>query len=620
MNVGPSKVVQRWLYIFFVSVLAVDFAFAQQTPDKKDSTDLYKNIDTFSRRNNFNKSVLGLIFKPVAANAPKKKKIKKKGYKKLIQKPYNTFEGKIIRNIEIVTCDPFGYSIADTNMISQNFIFKTGNKLHVKSQNITIRNLLLIHQNQIFDSLLVKESERLVRSQHYVHDVSFYVHSTSLNSDSVDITIREIDNWSIVPNIGVSTTNISINLKDKNFLGSGHEFKNEFTWYPSTADYAYNTDYFIPNIRNTYVNASLHYGNDENRNFTKSVALDRPFFSPFAKWAAGINITQQFRKDSILNSELILVQQRFKYNTQDFWAGNAIQIFKGNSEYNRTTNFISTIRFLRVSYLEKPTENLDPKHFFSNENFYLAGIGISTRKYFQDKYVFKFGRIEDVPVGKVYGLTGGYQKKNNIGRLYLGARVSFGNYHSWGYLSSNFEYGAFYSASHTQQGVASASVIYFTDLIERGSWKFRQFIKPQVTIGINRFSSDSLTLNDGYGLDGFNSNELSGTGRLMLTLQTQSYTPWNLIGFRFGPFLTCSMGMLGNETTGFKKNKIYSQIGLGVLIKNENTVFNMFQISIVFYPIIPGKGQDIFKLSPYRTSDFGFRDFEIGKPETVVFQ
>jgi hypothetical protein len=166
----------------------------------------------------------------------------------------------------------------------------------------------------------------------------------------------------------------------------------------------------------------------------------------------------------------------------------------------------------------------------------------------------------------------------------------------------------------------SVSVIYFTGLIEIGKWKFRQFVTPRLNIGINRFPSDSLTLNEGYGLDGFNSPALSGTNRIIFSLQTQSYAPWNFIGFRFGPFLTYSLGMIGNASRGFKDSKVYSQIGLGVLIKNENLIINTFQISIAFYPVIPGVGQDIFKLNSFKTTDFRFRDFEIGKPAIMVFQ
>jgi hypothetical protein len=309
-----------------------------------------------------------------------------------------------------------------------------------------------------------------------------------------------------------------------------------------------------------------------------------------------------------------------RFNTQDFWAGKAVRIFKDTREEELITNLIFTVRYLRIRYSEKPSEQNDPLNIYSNEDFYLGGIGISTRKYVQDKYIFKYGVIEDVPVGKVFGLTGGYQVRNNSRRLYLGTRFSFGNYYKWGYLSSNLEYGTFFHASNAEQGVFSAGVNYSTGLFEIGKWKFRQFVKPQITIGINRFAYDSLSLNDSYGLDGFNSPALSGTKRLLFTLQTQSYAPWNFIGFRFGPYLICSLGMLGDSAEGFKNSKVYSQIGLGVLIKNENLVFNTFQISISFYPLIPGIGQDVFKMNSFKTTDFGFRDFEIEKPSGVTFQ
>ncbi|MFY9151915.1 MAG: hypothetical protein WAO52_07875 [Prolixibacteraceae bacterium] len=605
--------------LFFVLISTNDVVFAQQKPVKKDSAKIYTDIENYSKRSKFTKFAYSLIFKSAGAVSPQKKG-KRKVYKKLIQKPYSTFEGKIIRHINIETLDPFGYSINDTTVASLNLLTNTGNNLHIKSQRITIRNLLLIHQNQIFDALKVKESERLVRSQGYIRDVSFFVKDAAKGSDSVDIFIRELDIWSIIPEGSVSTSSSTINLADKNFLGLGHEFQSDFTRNYSRGYNTYHTNYSIPNIKNSYVRATVHFGKEGDKNLNRSFAIDRPFFSPLAKWAAGVKFTHQFFNDSANFDNLHIGMLRFKFNSHDIWAGNAIQLFKGKSEYNRTTNFISTVRFLRVRYLEKPDGLFDTKHMFTDENFYLGSMGVSTRKYVQDKYIFNFGITEDVPIGKVISLTSGYQEKSQTERIYLGARFSMGSYYPWGYLSYNFEYGTFIRASQTEEGIFTAGVNYFTGLIEIGKWKFRQFVKPQFTMGINRFASDSLTLNEGYGLDGFHTTALQGTSRLLLTLQTQAYAPWNFIGFRFGPYITLSMGMLGDELSGLKNSKIYSQIGVGVLIKNLNLVLNTFQLSLSFYPNIPGTGTNVFKMNSYSTSDFGFRDFEIGKPGPVVYR
>ena len=78
--------------------------------------------------------------------------------------------------------------------------------------------------------------------------------------------------------------------------------------------------------------------------------------------------------------------------------------------------------------------------------------------------------------------------------------------------------------------------------------------------------------------------------------------------------------MLGNEETGFKNSELYTQLGLGILIRNENLIFSTFEISISFYPSIPGRGEDVFKFNSFKTTDFGLRDFEIGKPAVVIYQ
>jgi hypothetical protein len=604
---------------FLVSVLTCDIAFAQKAPSKTDSTQVYQHIESFPVNHKFTRYFYRLFFKPVSASSLKKT-AKKKQYLKLNHKPYSDFEGKTIRKITIETLDPFGYSIADTIDKTRHFLANTANSLHVKSQLKTISNLLLISENKPFDSLLVKESERLVRSRDFVRDVSFLFTVTSKDSDSVDIFIRELDNWSIVPTVAFSSSQTAITLTDRNLAGLGHETKIAYSWGQTTGNYAFAFNYFVPNISNSYITSTLQFATDESGNFIRGIAIDRSFFSPFTKWAGGVNFSWQLRHYYIQTNDFIPVQQPFRFNTQDYWAGKSSQLFKGNTQYERTTNFISALRYIRIRYLEKPVEMYDPQQYFTDEDFYLTSIGISTRNFVQDKYIFKFGLTEDVPVGKAYSLTAGYQVKNNAGRFYLGMRVSSGNYFRWGYLSFNGEYGTFLHASHAEQGVITIGLNYFTGLAEIGRWKFRQFVKPQIIIGLNRFAFDSLTLNNNSGIGGFKNTSLSGNSCLLLTVQTQSYAPWNFIGFRFAPYLTFSIGMLGDAETGFKNSNIYSLLGIGVLIKNEHLVINTFQVSIAYYSLIPGKGQNVFRINSFRTTDFGFRDFEIGRPAAVLYQ
>jgi hypothetical protein len=595
-------------YLIFCTVLP---SSAQQDSTQPDSI-AYRNIEMYSQKNKLTRFMYGLVFKPVASIDTKKKPHEP------LRLPYRKFQGKIVRNISILTLDPFGYSAQDTAAVPENVLFRAGNRLHVKTLVFAINNLLLFNANEPFDSLRVNESERLIRSQNYVGDVSFDVVRVR-KTDSVDLFIRVLDKWSFIPEADASTARLGVGFTENNFAGFGHGFQNAYTWNRSNGKRAFATNYSIPNVRNSYVSTTLHYNIDEDNNFGTNVTIDRPFFSPLARWAAGMIFAQQFQNDSFPDPLFGHVTQNLKFNTQDYWAGSANRILKGNTEDERTTNGIIAGRYLHVRYLERPDEAHDSLHIYSNEDFYLAGVGVSTRKYFKDNYIFNFGVVEDVPVGRVAGITGGYQIRNNIGRLYLGARASYGSFYDWGYLSPDLEYGTFFHGHSLEQGVLIAGANYFSDLLEIGTWKVRQFVKPQVTWGLNRFSYDSLTINNENGIRGF-SGSSRGTKKIVLTFQTQSYAPWNFGGFRFGPFLICSLGLLGNETSGFRNSPVFSQLGFGALIKNDYLVFSDFQLSLAYYPSIPGSGYNLLKTNAFTTADFGFRDFDFGKPEIAPFQ
>lgn len=603
---------KRGLVILWLFIL-VRVAWSQQAPSPYGSEKLYERLENYSERGKFNAFIYGLLFnRSYSGNEAGDMG------KNPIQPPsYAAYEGKVIRSIHVETLHPFGYSIDDTGMIKPKLLPRIGNGLHVKSRGITIRNMLLVRQNQRFDSLLVRESERLVRTRNYVHDVGFTVRAVA--PDSVDIYIREIDSWSIIPDVMVSSTRQRFSLTDYNIMGMGHEWRNQMIWNSATNHYDFNTRYRVSNFRNTFITTTLVYGEDGYGEFTKGIAAERPFFSAYTKWAGGVSLMQQIRYES-LAAVILPDALKFKVNVQDYWIGKASQILKGRSELSRTTQLITSARYYLIRYVEKPDGMEEAEDVFSDENLYLTSVGISTRTYVQDKYLFRYGVVEDIPVGKAFSVTTGLQFKNGDERSYLGARLAFGTYHDWGYLSSGTEFGTFFKKGNAQQGSLSIGVNYFTKIGTVGNYRFRQFVKTQAIFGFNRVATDVLTLNDGRGWGGFDSPTMMGTHRLLLTFQTQSYTPWNLIGFRFGPYLTYSCGMIGDDVDGFKRSRVYSQFGLGVLIKNENLVFDAFQLSISFFPFIPGVGHNVYQFNSYSNTDFGITDFEVGKPSVVSYR
>ncbi|KQO21312.1 hypothetical protein ASF10_14445 [Flavobacterium sp. Leaf82] len=607
--------VNKKIVVFILLCFCLQSTYAQvdkskkDNRDKKDSTEVYTRIKNYSKKNKFTKTLHKLFFR--TAKTKKKEQI-------LVQNDTTNFNGKIIRNINIVTLDPFGHSISDTTQMPKNWGERTGNRLHLKTKKIAIYNLLLFKRNSAYNTYKVQESERLIRSQKYVTAVRITNKLAGAASDSVDVTIRVLDSWSTIPKFSISSNRVSVGVKEKDFFGSGQQLEYRFTNRFDDGRNANEVTYTVPNIKNTYISTTLYYNMDLDNNYTKSINVERLFYSPLTKWAGGAYVGQIFRRDTLQAPDLTYAYQPFKNNFQDLWAGHASKVFE---DENGITNLVASGRFLNVNYSESPSEVYDPTNFYSDEKFIFTGIGLNRRKFIKETYLFRNGQVEDVPIGRIYGITLGYQYKNTFWRPYAGAQFSFGNYYRWGFLSMNFEAGTFFHQSKTYQTAFLMETNYFTKLYKIGNWKLRQFVNPKFVIGANREAiiGDQLNINEQNGLAGFNS-AVYGTNKMVLSLQTQTYSPHALWGFRMNPFFNYSIAVLGSPNNAMGRNKAYQKITLGLLISNDYLVFSSFQLSISYYPTIPYQGDNVFKTNTFETSDFGLQNFELAKPRAVEYR
>ncbi|MBS7321180.1 MAG: hypothetical protein KIG55_06265 [Myroides sp.] len=535
---------------------------------------------------------------------------------------FEKFQGKVIRNIIIDTYDPFGFSIQDTSRVPKKQIEKLGNRLHLKTKKFTVRSLLLFKRNQPLDSIKVKESERLLRTQRYIRRVSVKPESISADSDSVDIHIKVLDAWSWYPSGSLSTSSARLNLTTRNFGGLGHYFNNQYRTRFKEGRHAYRTQYQINNIGQSFIDAGVYYNLDLAENYTKQIYANRRFYTPMTRWAGGITMYQTLARDSVPNLAGIRKLESFKSNDFDVWLGHSKPLYyRYNNLHKVQTNLVTSLRYYSKNYLERPLGEYDPHNYFTNQKMYLATAGLASINYVQDRYIFYYDMIEDIAVGKTFMITGGMQQKNNINRPYVGAQFALGKYTRHGYFGGEIQWGTFINNKRFEEGVFRVEGLYFSKLYHLGKWGFRHFFNPEIVVGLNRwdYAMDKITLNGTYGIDGFDSYELRGTKKVLLNFQIQSYAPYDLLGFRFSPFLSASVGFMGDNHNTFVTKDMYSKIGLGVVISNDYLVFNNFQLSLAFYPNIPGNGQNIFKTNNLRNTNFNLQQFDYGRPELVPY-
>lgn len=615
-------------------ILCVGFfnvGFAQVKEQQKDSIDaVYGRIKDYSEKSKSTKFLHKLVFK--TRNKPENKSTTA-----AVKQDYREFEGKVIRNIIMDSHDPFGFSITDSTKTTHSWLERAGNSVHIKSKKFAVKNVLIFKKNKALDSLLLIESKRLIRSQGFIRDVDIVVEHIEGSPDSVDVYVTTLDAWSLVPRATLSNSKMKLQVQEHNYLGFGHQLKLRFDNRFNDGKWAHEFLYSMPNFKNTYISSTVGYSNNLDEAKSKFLNIERPFFSPYTKWAAGIYLDEQFTYKELLDANLEPSRQNFKHQSQDIWAGYSFHLFQGKSERERTANIISAMRLFNINYKESPTIEYDSIRFFSNETFYLASIGISSRQFVDDNYIFRDGITESVPIGDVFAVTAGSQYKNQHNRFYLGAKVAHGNYYNWGYLSVNLEYGTFFNKSKPEQTAYSFSANYFTNLIELGdTWKMRQFVKPQLLIGTNRLKSigDRVTIDENndfqsfyqrnklyennMGIPNFDSG-LMGTSKFVFSLQSQFYPPWRVIGFRFNPYINICAALLGDEKTEILDSKLYSSFSVGLIIKNEYLVFNSIHLSVSYYPNIPGQDMGVFKTNALNIQDFGLQGFELGKPTPVGY-
>lgn len=602
------------LFLFFC---VVSWKGSAQTIAKEgDSISIYQDINTLSKKSKFSKFIYDLIFRESALKAENLIPSKPKKVEKVVKKHQ---EGKIIRNITIETLDPFGYSVSNEKKVPKRKLENFGNSVHVKTKEITIRNIMLFKKYDKLDSKLLLESERLIRSQRYVREVAIVPVDIPNSKDSIDVKIRVLDSWTLIPTGSLSSKESSFKLTERNILGFGHlisgNVKNRF----DTKENATYAQYSINNIKNTFIRLDLNYGNDFDNDSRRSININRPFYSVVTKNAGGVYYENQLITELFPVGEEVEPQD-VSFDFQEYWYGRAFKINSKSNPERYFTNLIAAVTYNQRDFGQKPTEILDPSHYFSNEKNWIGMIGISRQKFYQDKFIFNYNITEDIPYGENIAFIIGHQEKNNNSRMYTGLSVSYGKKYAFGYASGFAEWGSFYDAGLTEQTTFKAGLNYFSPLIYWGSWRFRQFVKPTYVWGNNRDESfkDRLNFIEDDGLAGFN-NRLNGIQKWTVSFQTQSYIPGSWYGFRFSPYFNMTLGSLANEKALFS-SKVYSKFSIGAQINNDFLVFNSFQISFSYYPTIPFEGDDIIKFNSFENTNLTLYDFQLSKPGYIRYE
>ncbi|MHA6246993.1 BamA/TamA family outer membrane protein [Pontibacter sp. CAU 1760] len=576
---------------------------------------MIQNLRKMSER----KTIMGKLLKSVLVFDRKEEEVYGLDAE-LIQREYEKHTYKIVRRIDIMSLDAFGYSIHDTARVPRNIFEKLGNSLHVKTGRGLIRNKLLFEKLAPLEPLALVESERLLRQTAYLLDARIIVNEETTTQDSVDVLVITKDIFSLggSGSYSPSSGRGRITLRELNFLGQGHQVEGSYRFNPNAPRPWEAAGYYtVENIGRTYITADVAYV-DKNFYQEKSALLRRDFFATNTKYAGAVGVSSIGERIMLSPTaeDTIPRYSNLAYTRQDAWLGRSFKFKTYNLGYEPRGRLILGARFINTNYSVKATEN------FQDNTLIMASLGYSIRKYYKDRFLFGFGRTEDIPAGTLLSLTGGYEHREFDSRKYLGAALSFAKYTpSFGYLYGKLSYDSFLREGQWEQGVMQLESLYFTKLSEWNNWKLRHFLWGRGTWGINRNPEELLSINNENGIRGFRSSLLRGSRRVTFNYEANLYTPFSLFGFKLATVFFADVAWLskGNNSIPFR-DKPYRGYGIGFRFRNEYLSFSTIQFLISYYPKLPPNeninGFKVFESSrPY----YDFRDFQFSRPGVAEF-
>jgi len=304
-----------------------------------------------------------------------------------------------------------------------------------------------------------------------------------------------------------------------------------------------------------------------------------------------------------------------KYNLQDYWLSRSFLINKES-----VTRFIIGARYTNNNVFNHPL--ILPESFYNLQKYriFLGSAALSIQKYTKTKLLYSYGRTEDIPYGALFKITTGREFNEFKQRIYLGGEVSFGkSSRALGYFYTYAGLSTFFNKNQMEQGVLTLGTNYFSNLITLGNSKIRNFLYFDYTRGFGRYSNEFLKFRTVNGFSGFRNDSVNGTQRLSVSLESVLFSPGNLYGFRFAFFGFTDFSFLSglNEKIGYGYS--LAAIGVGIRIRNDNLVFNTFQLRIGYFPNPPSYSSS----NPVIVSGEQLlrpNNFDSGPPEIIPYR
>jgi len=512
------------------------------------------------------------------------------------------FKGKIIRQIRVDKLS-FDNSVNDTSRAGRRLMNDISDALYTGTTNKTIlRNLFFVTGDTLYPYLLA-DNERFLRELTYLQDAKIVVTDVKGDPDAVDVIIRWKDLFPIGGSAEIgSATSMSLELNNDNLFGSGDriQFRGLYDM-DRNPDFGSGIEYIKRNVGGSFLNLAFGFQTqapafNSGRREEKALYVrgELPLVSPYHQWTGGFEVGKHLTNNGYITDSLYKAGFKYNYRLFDGWLALNIGARKQLKQ-----NLSSRLkRFAGIRGVQRLFNDI-PEQFKTTYNFYysnveavLGSFTIFEQDYYRTNFLYGFGRNEDVPEGFSLSVLGGWVRRNNVERPYIGfdyQRDYFSD--NKNYVNYTIRFGTYFNKDRFEDISGLTSVDYFTRLrkISGSNWFTRHFLSGSITQQVKTVLNEPLRLTSIFGIPELNTNLVRASTRVSANCESVFYNTTKTFGFSFAPFVFTNITYLKTIGERFDKGDIYTSLGTGVRTRNENLVFGTMELKLYYYPRTTGR-------------------------------
>ena len=432
--------------------------------------------------------------------------------------------GRKIGAVHIVTENIFDPSRPD----ERRRVFRLVNRLHRTTRAEVIRHQLLFQPGDTYSPETIHETERLLRANRYLYDVSIHpapaaAAATAAAGDDptpVDLEVVTRDVWTLQAGIDFrragGSNSTAFDVEDENFLGSGKDL--QVARLEDVDRTSKLVRYRDPSLDGTHALADLIFA-DNSDGDTRAVDLERPFYALDTRWALGVSALHDVRTDPLYDGGDEVDRFRQRHDFLEVYGGLSPGLLDGITQRFRFGFTYDRDTFAPVPGFAPPDAVAANRALaYPWIGYELVEDGFVTVRDFE-----QIQRTEDLNLGRVLATRLGWSSPlfgGDRGRLVLTSTATDG----WAFgarqillLGANLS--GRLSEGRIENGVAGANLRYYVRTFGNGLL----VAKLGGDLAENLDLENQLLLGGDNGLRGYPLRYQAGDRRFLASLEQRFY-------------------------------------------------------------------------------------------------